>query len=219
MLIRMETAMQPNSRGVNLVSLLAVSLSVTAWAQNPVNLPDQVGPTMTATPFSVADKFDYRVVQSFGFRGFAGAGVGAAIGQKRDVPHEWGEGWGAYAIRYSASLGTNLTRQFSAFGLESLLHEDPRYFPSEEKGFGRRLRNALLQTVVARTDSGKETFAWARMGSAFAAGELANTWQPPSTSTPGRGLTRGCIILGGDFAYNLLQEFVPFVRPRTLRHH
>jgi hypothetical protein len=215
----MIPAMRLKLCGINLASLLAVGLPATVCAQNPANLPDQVGPTMTADPFTVGDKFDYRVVQSFGFRGFAGAGVGAAIGQKRDVPHEWGEGWGAYATRYSAALGTNLTRQFTAFGLESALHEDPRYFPSEEKGLGRRFRNAMLQTVVARTDTGKETFAWARMGSAFAAGELANTWQPPSTRTPGHGATRGCIILGGDFAYNLLQEFVPFVRPRTLRHH
>jgi hypothetical protein len=173
---------------------------------------------MTATPFTVGEKFDYRIVQSFGLRGFAGAGFGAAIGQERDVPKEWGEGWGAYATRYAASLGTNLTRQFTAFGLESALHEDPRYFPSEEKGFRKRLKNVLLQTVVARTDSGKETFAWARMGSAFAAGEIANTWQPKSTSSVGDGLTRGCIILGGDLAYNFLQEFVPFVRPHTLRH-
>lgn len=172
---------------------------------------------MTADAFSVAEKFDYRVVQSFGLRGFAGAGFGAAIGQEREVPREWGEGWDAYATRYAAAFGTNLTRQSMAFGLESVLHEDPRYFPSEEKGFRARFKNVLLQTVVARTDSGKETFAWARMGSAFAAGEFVNLWQPPSTGTPAGGLTRGCIILGGDLAYNFLQEFVPFVRPRSLR--
>jgi hypothetical protein len=211
--------MRSKLRGINLVSLWAVSLSVTAWAQNPVNLPDQVGPTMTANPFSIADKFDYRVVQSFGLRGFVGAGFGAAIGQERDVPREWGEGWGAYSTRYAAALGTNLTRQSMAFGLESALHEDPRYFPSEERGFGARMKNVLLQTVVTRTDSGGESFAWARMGSAFAAGQFVNVWQPRSTSTPGGGLTRGCIILGGDLAYNLFQEFVPFVRPRSLRHH
>jgi len=176
-----------------------------------------VGPTLTADPLSAGEKFDYRVVQTFGFRGFVGAGFGAVIGQERDVPREWGEGWGAYATRYAAALGTNLTRQSLAFGLETALHEDPRYFPSEEKGFGKRMKNVLLQTVVARTDSGRETFAWARMGSAFAAGQLVNAWQPPSTGTPGGGVTRGCIILGGDLAYNFLQEFIPFVRPRSLR--
>jgi len=215
---RVSTAMRSNLRSFNPASLLAVGLSVTAWAQNPVNLPDQVGPTMTADPFSVGAKFDYRIVQSFGLRGFVGAGFGAAIGQERDVPREWGEGSAGYSTRYASILGTNLTRQFTAFGLESALHEDPRYFPSEERGFRARMKNVLLQTVVTRTDSGKETFAWARMGSAFAAGEFADAWQPKSTGTPGDGATRGCIILGGDMAYNFLQEFVPFVRPHSLRH-
>ncbi len=211
--------MRPIFCALNLVSLLAVSLSGTARAQNPAYLPDQVGPTMTATPFTVAEKFDYRFVQSFGLRGFAGAGFGALIGQGRDVPHEWGEGWAAYATRYASDFGTNLARQSMEFGLETALHEDPRYFPSEQKGFRARMKNVLLQTVVTRTDSGRETFAWARMGSAFGAGELANAWQPKSTGSPGDGLTRGCIMLGGDLAYNFLQEFVPFVRPRSLRHH
>jgi hypothetical protein len=214
----MDMAMRSKLCGINVVCLLAVSLSGAAWAQNPANLPTQVGPTMTATPLTVGEKFDYRVVQSFGLRGFGGALFGAAIGQERDIPREWGQGLGGYATRYAAALGTNAARQSMAFGMESLLHEDPRYFPSEEKGFRRRMRNVLLQTVVARTDSGGETFAWARMGSAFAAGEFANLWQPPSTNTPGRGLSRGCIILGGDLAYNFLQEFIPFVRPRSLRH-
>jgi len=206
-------------RALNLVCLLAVGLSDMARAQNPANLPGQVGPTMTANPMSVAEKLDYRLVQSFVLHGFAGAAFGAAISQGKDVPREWGEGWGAYATRYAADVGTDLSRQSMMFVLESALHEDPRYFPSEEKGFRARTKNVLLQTVVTRTDSGKETFAWARMGSAFAAGELANVWQPPSTGTPGRGLSRGCIMLGGDLAYNFLQEFVPFVRPHSLRHH
>lgn len=203
---------------INRLCLLALCLPVTGVAQNPANLPDQVGPTMTATPFSLRAKFDYRVVQSFGLRGFMGAAVGAAIGQAHDTPHEWGQGVEGYATRYASGFGANLSRQTIAFGIEAALHEDPRYFPSEEKGFRRRMRNALLQTVVARTDSGHHTFAWARMGSAFAAGELTNAWSPPSTDTPGRGAVRGCITLAGDLAYNVLQEFVPFVRPRGLRH-
>ena len=103
-------------------------------------------------------------------------------------------------------------------GLGAIWGEDPRYFPSEDKRFSARLKNVLLQTVVTRTDSGKETFAWARMGSAFAAGAITNAWQPESTDTPGRAFSRGAIMLGGDLGYNFLQEFVPFVRPRSLRH-
>ena len=187
-------------------------------AQSSVNLPAQVGPTMTAKPFSVGEKFDYRIVQAFGARGFIGAALGSAIGQARDVPYEWGQGFSGYATRYAASFGTNLSRQSMAFALESALHEDPRYFPSRDKAFKARIKNVLLQTVVTRTDSGGERFAYARIGSAFGTGQLANTWAPKSTGTVGGGFLRGVIILGGDCGYNFLQEFVPFTRPRSLRH-
>lgn len=213
----MKSVICSNSRVFNGLCLLAVTLSVPAGAQNPADLPAQVGPTMKAPTMTLREKFDYREIQAVGLHGYMGSALGAVVGQVRDTPREWGEGVEGYATRVASGFGTNLARQSMAFALESTLHEDPRYFPSEEKGFRRRIRNALLQTVVARTDSGRETFAWARMGSAFGAGELANAWQPPSTSTPGRGIQRGLIILGGDLSYNLLQEFIPFVRPRGLR--
>ncbi len=181
------------------------------------NLPAQLGPTMSASPMDVEQKFDYRVVQSFGLRGFLGAGMGAAIGQARNVPREWGQGVEGYATRYAAGFGTNLSRQSMAFALESALHEDPRYFPSKERGFRARAKNALLQTLVTRTDSGGQRFAYSRIASAFGTGQLANTWAPNSTGSIHGGFIRGFIILGGDAAYNFLQEFIPFARPRSLR--
>ena len=216
------------ARAINTVWLLALSLSATAsaqnlaqnaqnLAQNVVNLPEEVGPTMKANPFDVHHKFEYRFLQTVGLHGYLGAAAGAAIGQARNVPHEWGQGAQGYLTRYFSDFGTNLTRQSVAFGLEAGLHEDPRYFPSEERGFGRRLRNVLLQTLVTRTDSGKETFAWARIGSAFAAGAITNAWQPESTDTPGRAVNRGLIMLGGDLGYNFLQEFFPIFRPHGLK--
>lgn len=214
----MRLAAARKARVFNAICLSALSLSAPVVAQNPADLPAQVGPTMKANPMTTREKFDYRVIQSVGLRGYAGPAFGAAITQALDIPREWGQGVGGYATRYASGFGTNLSRQSAAFALETALHEDPRYFPSEEKGFKARMKNVLLQTVVCRTDSGKETFAWGRMISAFAAGQLANAWEPPSTNTPGRGVDRGLVILGGDFAYNLLQEFIPFVRPRGLHH-
>jgi hypothetical protein len=201
--------------GLAAVTIIAGSVN----AQSPANLPAQVGPTLSAKPLSLSEKFDYRIVQAFGLRGFAGSVIGASVGQARNIPHEWGEEFGGFAKRYASSFGGNIARQAMAFGLESALHEDPRYFPSEETGFRARMKNALLQTVVARTDSGGERFAYARIISAFADGQLVRAWQPASTSSVRGGITRGFIGLGSDFAYNFLQEFIPFVRPRSLRKH
>jgi hypothetical protein len=174
--------------------------------------------TISAPPFTVADKFDYRVVQTLGLRGLAGSAVGAAIGQGSGSPYEWGGGVEGFAKRYVSGFAGNFSRQSFAFVLESALHEDPRYFPSEDAPAKVRFLNALKQVVVCKTDAGHSSFAYARVVSTFGAAQLVNTWQPNSTGTVGKGIVRGFYGLGADFAYNLAQEFFPFMRPRSLRH-
>lgn len=209
-----------------LLASLAVSLPYVLLAASPPQPgqlpkpPDslQVPNTVSAPPFTVGDKFDYRVVQSFGLRGVAGALVGAAFGQALDSPHEWGQGVQGYSERFASGFGGNLTRQTFAFGLESVLHEDPRYFPSDDHRKKARLLNALKQVIICKTDSGHSSFAYARVASDFGAGQFVNLWQPASTGGVGDGIKRSFIGLGTDAVYNLMQEFVPFTRPRSLRH-
>lgn len=180
--------------------------------------PGQLPNTVSAPPFTVADKFSYRVVQGFGARGFVGAAIGAAIGQADNSPHEWGQGAGGYARRYASGFSGNFSRQNFSFLLESAFHEDPRYFPSEEEGTKQRAINALKQIIRCKTDAGGDSFAYARVFSAFGAGQLVNVWQPKSTGSVADGVKRGFITLGADAAYNFLQEFLPFARPISLRH-
>ena len=111
-----------------------------------------------------------------------------------------------------------MSRQTFAFVLESAFHEDPRYFPSEEKSTQYRIGNALRQVIVCKTDSGRSEFAWARVFSNFGAAQFDNVWQPRSTGSFGNGIKRGAIGLGADAAYNMMQEFLPFTRPHSLRH-
>lgn len=174
--------------------------------------------TVSARPFTVADKLDYMVVESFGLRGVAGSAISAAIGQARNSPHEWGQGVQGYAERFGSGFAGNLSRQSFAFVLESTLHEDPRYFPSEDKSGKQRILNALKQVIVCKTDDGKSSFAYGRVVSEFAAGQFVNLWQPKSIDGVGNGIERGFIGLGGDFAYNMMQEFIPFTRPSSIRH-
>jgi len=169
-----------------------------------------------ASSLSVGEKFDYRVVQSFGLRSMIGSAAGAAIGQGLNDPEEWGQGAAGLARRFGSGVGANLARQSVAFALESALHEDPRYFPSEERGKKRRLLNALKQTFVCRTDDGRTQFAWGRVASDFAAGQIQNAWQPASSRSLGRGIERGLISLGADAGFNVAQEFLPFLRSKTV---
>lgn len=174
--------------------------------------------TISAAPFTVRDKFDYRIVQSFGLRGFVGSALSAAVGQAMNAPHEWGQGAEGYALRYGSSFGGNVTRQSFSWVLESAFHEDPRYFPSEDKCSAKeRLINALKQSFITKTDRGGDEFAYARFISAFGAGQFENIWLPRSDNTVAKGIQRGAISIGADAAYDMLQEFFPFTRPISLR--
>jgi hypothetical protein len=184
----------------------------------PRKQPGQLSTAAAVPPLTVGEKFQYRVVGSFGVRGLIGNLTGAAIGQATNTPGEWGQGWGAYGKRYASGLGGTLCRQVFAFTLESAFHEDPRYFPSTERSKRARVRNVLKSVVITHTDSGESEFAYARVISAFGAGQLVNTWQPASTGHVSDGLERGIIVLGVDAGFNLLQEFVPFTRPKSVRH-
>jgi hypothetical protein len=172
---------------------------------------------MQAAPLSVRGKFRADVVQSVGFRGLLGAALSASIGQGTNTPGEWGQGAGAYGERFASSLGGSLSRQTFSFVLESVTHEDPRYFPSTERSTKARIWNVVKQTFITRTDSGGSSFAYATVISAFGAGQLVNTWQPKSNGGVSDGIERGFITLGLDAASNLSQEFIPWLRPRELR--
>jgi hypothetical protein len=184
--------------------------------QNPPagNLPN----TVSAPPFTVGEKFNYRVVQSLGLRGLGGALVGAAIGQARDAPYEWGQGAEGFAKRYGSGFAGNLSRQTFAFVIESALHEDPRYFPSQDKRKKQRAWNAIKQAFICKTDTGGSSFAYGKVLSQFAGGQFTNVWQPASTGSVTDGLVRAVVGLGGDVGYNFMQEFLPFTRPHSLRH-
>lgn len=181
--------------------------------------PGQLQGTVTAPQLTVAEKFEYRVVQSFGLRNFVGAALGAAIGQGLDTPKEWGQGLEGYSERYASSFAGTFSREVFAFSLETSLREDPRYFPLEAGSpFKLRVLNAVKQVVWTKNDDGSSGFAYARVISTFSAAELTNVWQPPTTDSQRSALKRTALGLGADFGYNFLQEFFAFARPISLRH-
>jgi hypothetical protein len=78
--------------------------------------------------------------------------------------------------------------------------------------------NALKQTIWTKRDNGGAEFAYARVISEFGGAAFTNVWQPDSTGHTSSILIRGSMGLGGDCAYNFMQEFLPFTRPKSLRH-
>jgi hypothetical protein len=169
------------------------------------------------TSFDVNSKLRFHAEGVYGFWPMAESTAYAGILQGTNSPREWGQGSGAYGKRVASAVGGSAIHAALAFGLDSALRQDPRYFRSGGTGFWRRTGHALRGTVLTRTDDGGETLATWRLGSAYGAAFLSNQWYPDRLNTVGRGVRQGSIHLAFDFASNFGAEFWPDLKRRLLR--
>jgi hypothetical protein len=175
------------------------------------------GVAQPAAPLDVMDKLSFHVQSVVGPWSLAESAAYAGILQGLDAPKEWGQGGGAYGKRFASALGGSAIHGVLAFGLDSTLHQDPRYFRSRDKGFWRRTAHAFRGTILTRTDGGGETLSTWRLGSDYGAAFLSNQWYPERLNTMRLGAIQGSLHLGFDFAANLGVEFWPDLKRKILR--
>ena len=143
----------------------------------------------------------------------------AGTNQWENSPGQWGRGWDGYGKRYGTDLARTGIRDMFAFGVDSALHLDPRFFRAPDSmSTGSRFSHALKQVVIAHTDSGGRSFAYGSVLGAFAAGEAGTLWIPKRSGEKySDGLIYAGILLAGDAGLNLIREFWPDVRHK-FRH-
>ncbi len=121
----------------------------------------------------------------------------------------------------STRLGSTLAylgiRNAIGFGLDTALHQDPRYYRSTETGTWRRIGHAFRGTILTRKDEGGETLATWRLGSAYGAAFLSNEWQPRRLNNIHEGMEQGTAQMGLDLLTNLGSEFWPDVKKKFFR--
>ncbi len=142
----------------------------------------------------------------------------AGLQQYENTPGKWGRGADGYAKRYGTDLARVAIRDTFAFGVDSAFHLDPRFYraPDSTSASGR-LKHALVQVLIAHTDSGGRSFAYGTVAGAFVAGEAGTLWMPRrSDGKFGDGLVYAGLLLAGDAGRNVFREFWPSVH-RKLR--
>jgi len=139
------------------------------------------------------------------FRGAAAAGWG----QLRNRPEEWGQGARGFGLRYGSAWAQMATRATITAGAAALLHEDNRYFVSEETTKRARLKYALASTFLARSDDGSRHFSYSRIGGMAAASVISREWQPHSTSSMRSAGLNFAVSLGTAAGFNVAREFLP----------
>jgi len=168
-------------------------------------------------PLDWKGKLRFHAKASYGPAAILGLALYAGFLQETNSPREWGQGRAAYEERLGSTAGASGIHGALAFGLDTALRQDPRYYRSDATGFWRRTGHALRGTILTRTDSGGETLATWRIGSAYGTAFLSNLWYPARVDNAHLGFAQGSIRLGFDLVGNLASEFWPDIKRDVLR--
>jgi len=168
-------------------------------------------------PLRSGQKFRIATASVFDWAAYPFNGALAAIGQAKNDPSSWGQGWGAYGKRYGASFADNSIGTYMTVAVfPSLLHEDPRYFQVGKGTFSHRAFYAMNRLFVTRKDSGSLGFNYSESVGNAAAAALSNIYHPAQDRTASRNAsTFGFLILYDGLA-NELKEFWPDIRRKLL---
>lgn len=152
-----------------------------------------------------------------GPRAIAGSAASAAIGQARNVPHQWGQGASGYGKRFASGFGQHVVKGTIQLGVSAWHHENLHYQRSNLQGTLPRMKYALKSTfIVPKTNQpGQKTVALGRISGNMGAGLISRAWQPAASAGVGAGLASGGIGLGADVGVNMAREFWPRKRKRT----
>jgi len=137
------------------------------------------------------------------------SGVGAGFQQARDSDPAYGQGVEGFAKRFGANYADRVDGVLIGHVvMQSIFHQDPRYFYKGTGSFGSRALYAIGTAFVAKGDNGHWQPAYADVLGGMASYELSTLYRP-GTSRPGLRLEH-TVLLGfaGRAARNLVQEFL-----------
>jgi hypothetical protein len=170
-------------------------------------------------PLTARQKLGIASRDSFDWPTFLLTGAFALSYQAENENPGFGQGFQGYGKRYAAALSDQMIGNMMTEGfLPVLLHEDPRYFRSGAGTTGSRLKSALRQVLMTRTDSGAwrfNTSEW--LGNGVSVG-ISNLYYTDSRNL-GDNLQRFGMQLGTDAFSNVLKEFWPDIKQHFFQKH
>jgi hypothetical protein len=162
-----------------------------------------------AAPLTAAQKFQLGWKTITDPVAFIGTGIAAGIQQRRKTYPEFGEGVEGYAKRFGAQYADRVSSVLIGHVvMQSIFHQDPRYFYKGTGSIGMRALYAIGNAFVRKGDNGHWQPDYSDILGGLASSEISTLYYP-STSRPGRRLADGVLLgFGGRAASNLLHEFV-----------
>ncbi|MBI2687996.1 MAG: hypothetical protein HYX27_16935 [Acidobacteria bacterium] len=164
------------------------------------------------------DKRCYWWTHSFNAPMVTGALFNAAMDQwvKNNTGKEWGQGVEGFSRRFGTRISQSLAKGSGQAIVGMIFKEDPRFYASYRRGFGKRLGYALSHTFIVRHDCDPEVtsvcseqLSAGRLAGAFASGFVGMAWTPDRINTPQQALIRSGNAMAGVMAGSLWKEFQP----------
>ena len=171
----------------------------------------------TFHPLTTEEKLETHVKRVVSPAAFIRSAIAAAEQTWRGDPPGWKQDATGYGERYASSLASNGVRNVLAFGIDSVLHEDPRFQRLGTGSLWARSRSAMLQTLFCKNDKGQTTIAVWRIGSNYGSNFISNAWRPAGDDRWNNAVIRGSVGLGLDTAFDMVREFWPDIRKRLRR--
>jgi len=198
------------------------SLSVPDAAPRPSAEGDGTASTGTPelyAPLSDRCKFRLFLKTTYSPYTFASAGFEATEAQASGQWPHYGGGMQGWGKRFGATLANTESRRFiQGYALSTLLHQDPRYFPSPKKGLFPRAWYSATRVVTTKNDRGENTFNTSEFLGAMLTSALQNSYYPRHDRTFGDTMDRFSGALSSDMIGDLLHEFTPDMK-RFFRRH
>jgi hypothetical protein len=189
--------------------------------QSPAN-DDEAAMTNGAfayAPLSARCKFSLFLSSAYSPYTFVSAGFGATWAQATGQWPHYGGGVQGWEKRLGATLANTESRRFiQTFALSTILHQDPRYFPSHKRTLISRVWYSTTRVVITRNDNGNNTFNTSEFLGALFTSSLQNAYYPRHDRTFGDTMNRFSGALSSDAIGYLLLEFTPDMK-RFFRKH
>jgi hypothetical protein len=162
-----------------------------------------------AAPLTAAQKFQLGWRTVLDPVTFLSTGVAAGIQEARGNYPEFGQGTEGYAKRFGAQYADHVSSIIIGHVvMQSIFHQDPRYFYKGTGSIRSRALYAIGTTFVRKGDSGHWQPDYSDVLGGMAATELSSLYYP-ATSRPVRRLLDDALFgFGGRAIHNLLHEFV-----------
>ena len=170
-------------------------------------------------PLSGGCKLNLFLKQTYSPYTFASAGFSATWAQAMGQWPHYGGGMQGWAKRFGATLADTESRRFiQSFALSTILHQDPRYFPSHKRTLISRSWYAATRVLITKNDNGDSAFNTSEFLGALFASSLQNAYYPRHDRTFGETMNRFGGALSSDAAGDLLREFMPDIKRFFQKH-